>query len=138
MKKIIAVAAMVPVFAVLLASTGSSSVSAQKAESTKAPENYSYVAQSGDSFTVLARKAVQTFGVNEKVNLSLAQILFAESNLAVAAGQPELNVGQAVKITKADVKSWVEKAKKLNEADKAAWATYVPFVATWDTRSNGQ
>jgi hypothetical protein len=41
---------------------------------------YSYVAQSGDSYSLMARKAVQTYGLTSQTNLSQAQIIFAETS----------------------------------------------------------
>ena len=89
---------------------------------------YSYTAQPGDSYTKMARKAVQTYGLTSKVNLTQAGIVFAETNLTRQAGSPELNQGQKVEIKQSDVKSWVDKAKDLTEDQQAAWNFYVPFV----------
>lgn len=98
---------------------------------------YSYTAQVGDSYTVLARKAVQTYGLENKVNLSGAQIIFAETSLTLEAKSPVLNQGQKVELHKDTVKSWIEKAQKLTAAQQKAWNYYVQFV-NFDTRSNGE
>lgn len=98
---------------------------------------YNYTAQPGDSYSVLARKAVQTYGTNEKVNLSSAQIIAAETNLTVNAGSIELNEGQTVAIDKAAVKAAVDAAKKLDAASLAAWEAYVPYV-DFNTSAAGQ
>lgn len=98
--------------------------------------SYSYTARAGDSYSVLARKAVQTYGIVNKVNLSQAQIVAAETFLTVGAGSPELIEGQKVTLNVSDVKSAVEKAQKLTAEEKAAWQTYVPYV-DFDTRDNG-
>ena len=89
---------------------------------------YSYTAQPDDSYTKMARKAVQTYGLTAKVNLTPAGIVFAETNLTRQAGSPELNQGQKIEIKQSDVKSWVDKAKGLTEDQQAAWNYYVPFV----------
>lgn len=89
---------------------------------------YRYVAQPGDSYTKLARKAVQTFGLKFDVSLSRAQIVFAETNLTQAAGSPLLDLAEEVEIDEADVAEWVEAAQQLSEVEEAAWSTYVPFV----------
>ncbi len=104
--------------------------------STKAPEVYTYKAKLGDSYTVLARKAIQTYGLENKVNLSGAQIVFAETNLTNDAKLPALNLGQKVELNKSTVKSAIEKAQKLTDAQKKAWDYYVQFV-DFDTRDNG-
>lgn len=98
---------------------------------------YNYTAQSGDSYTKIARKAVQTYGLRNKVNLSGAQIIFAETNLTQEASSPLLNLGQNVSVEEAKVKSWVEKAQKLTDSEKAAWDYYVQFV-DFNTNAIGQ
>lgn len=103
----------------------------QPAESEAAEENaaaYNYVAQEGDSYSVLARKAIQTYGINNGVNLSGAEIVAAETNLTRTAGSPELSAGQEVSITESDVKQWVDAAQALTDAEEANWDYYVQFV----------
>lgn len=89
---------------------------------------YNYTAQAGDTYSVLARKAVQTYGINEKVQLTPAQIVAAETQLAVNAGSIELNEGQTVALDKSAVKAAVDAAKKLGSDELAAWEAYVPYV----------
>lgn len=97
-------------------------------QTTTTPEAYTYTAQTGDSYSVLARKAIQTYGIETQTNLSGAQIVFAETNLTQEAGSELLETGQTVTITKADVQKWVDKAKDLTDSQKAAWQYYVSFV----------
>jgi hypothetical protein len=103
-----------------------------KKEDAPAPEApaavYSYVAQPGDSYSQIARKAVQTYGIDNKVNLSQAQIIYTETMLTQAAHSPFLNQGQKVSVKQADVKTWVEKAQKLTAAQEAAWQVYTVGV----------
>lgn len=89
---------------------------------------YNYVAQPGDSYSEMARKAVQTYGKKYNVKLTLGQILFAETNMTQQAGSPYLNQGQQISIQESTVKSWVEKAQKLDAATIALWNQYVPGV----------
>lgn len=98
---------------------------------------YNYTAQAGDSYSVLARKAVQTYGINEKVQLTPAQIVAAETQLTVNAGSIELNEGQTVVLDKAAVKAAVDAAKKLDTDTLAAWEAYVPTV-DFNTNAVGQ
>lgn len=100
------------------------------AEETEAEEvlTYNYVAQPGDSYTKMARKAVQTFGITDEVNLTGAQIVYAETQLTQLAGSPLLDIDQDVELVKADVSEWVDKALELTEEEEAAWNTYVPSV----------
>lgn len=98
---------------------------------------YRYVAQPGDSYSVLARKAVQTYGLANKVNLSEAQIIAAETNLTLDAGSPLLIKGQKVTLQESDVKEWVEKAEKLSAQQQTLWQPYTIGV-DFDTRTNGE
>jgi hypothetical protein len=95
---------------------------------TPSNDSYHYTAQPGDSYSLMARKAVQTYGIKTNTKLSPAQILFAENGLSADAGNIELNLGQTVDIKKSTVGSWIEKAKKLSTEQKALWAEFVPFV----------
>lgn len=98
---------------------------------------YDYVAQAGDSYSVLARKAVQTYGIETGANLSGAQIVFAETHLTQAAGSLALNEGQDVSIDKDDVKQIVQDAQELSDSEETAWDYYVQFV-DFDTSNNGE
>jgi len=95
---------------------------------SNATGTYSYVAQPGDSYTAIARKATQTYGKKFNVQLSLAQIIYIETQLTQAAGSPYLNLGQTVTIGEATIKSWVTQAQQLSADAVAAWQYYVPFV----------
>lgn len=108
----------------------------KKAVETAAASYYTYTARMGDSFTVLARKAVQKYSADVRAGLSQAQIIAAESQLTRMALWPELEIGEKVMLKNTDVKSVVDSVKKLSGADLAAWATYVPFV-DFDTSKNG-
>ncbi len=89
---------------------------------------YSYVAQAGDSYTKMARKAVQTYGIVNKVTLTEAQIIYAETVLTQAAQAKTLEVGESVKISEETLRSTVDRAMNLDETAEANWATYVQFV----------
>lgn len=103
----------------------------------EAKSPYSYTTQSGDSYTKIARKAVQTYGVNNNVNLSGAQIVAAETFLTNEAGSPSLTTGQEVSISEASVKAAVEKAQGLDETTLARWEKYVKYV-NFDTNNVGE
>lgn len=98
---------------------------------------YNYVAQAGDSYTLMARKAVQTYGINSEVSLNEAQIIFAETNLTQLAGSPLLNLGQEVQISESVVQEWVESAQNLSEEEQASWATYASGV-NFNTNAVGE
>ena len=98
---------------------------------------YDYVAQPGDSYSLMARKATQTYGINNSVNLSGAQIIFVETNLTNLAGSPALNLGENVQISESVVSEWVQKAQELSEEQIAMWEVYVPG-ADFNTNSVGE
>lgn len=98
---------------------------------------YSYVAQPGDSYTLMARKAVQTYGLKHNVNLSEAAIIYAETHLVQQSGLPQLEVGQRVEIAEAAVGEWVDLAQKLTDSQLASWDYYAQ-LANFDTDNVGQ
>ncbi|MBI4033864.1 hypothetical protein HY379_02590 [Candidatus Saccharibacteria bacterium] len=116
---------------------GTTQVAAHEEKSQPADAAYSYIAQPGDSYTKMARKAVQTYGLKNKVNVSPAGIIFAETNLTRGAGSPQLNLGQKVEIKDSTVHDWVDKAQKLTDAQETAWNFYVQFV-NFDTKNVGE
>jgi hypothetical protein len=101
------------------------------------PITYAYTAQQGDSYTLMARKAVQTYGKKAKIKLSAAKIIYAETNLTQQAGSPHLHVTQKVNITESTVKQWVDKAQALTPQQEAAWNYYVQF-ANFNTDKVGE
>lgn len=109
----------------VLSQTGDTEVSAATA---KSGDSYHYTAQVGDSYSQLARKAVQTYGIKTNTKLSPAQIMFAENGLTTEAGNIELNLDQTVDVKKSTVGAWIEKAKKLTTTERMAWAVFVPLV----------
>lgn len=109
-----------------------------KPKSTETKEKtYNYVAQPDDTYSQMARKAIQTYGVNNKVNLSKAEIIAAETNMTIQAGSPFLNLGQKVEIKESVVKDWVAKAQKLTPEQEAAWNVYAVGV-NFNTNAVGQ
>lgn len=105
--------------------------------SASTEERYTFEAQPGDSYSVLARKATQIYGIQTNTNMSLAQIIYVETMLTQANGSPLLNEGQAVSFTKASVKEWVDKALTLSDDQEAAWNYYVQFT-DFNTNSAGE
>jgi hypothetical protein len=108
-------------------------VQSNQSKNTKSSQNqtdiiYSYIAQPGDSYTKMARKAVQTYGLKNKINLSGAQIIFAETNLTKEAGSPLLDLNQKVEIKESAVHTWVDKAVQLTKTQQDRWNFYVQFV----------
>lgn len=97
-------------------------------ENDEEDSSYSYTAQAGDSYTKIARKAVQTYGWNNDTDLSLAEIVAAETFLTSDAGFPALDEGQSVVLSEDAVEAAVKKAQDLNDDAESRWERYVKFV----------
>jgi hypothetical protein len=98
---------------------------------------YKYVAQPGDSYSKIARKAVQTYVKKNKLKFSNAKVIAAETWMTQAAGSPSLNVNQDLQVKEATVKSFVDKAQKLTSAQEARWNAYTAGV-NFNTNAVGQ
>ncbi len=100
-------------------------------------KSYTFTAQPGDSYTQIARKTTQIYGIENEINLSGEQIIFVETNLTIAAGSPQLNIGEEVSIEENLVREWVDKATNLSEAELSLWTRYAN-VADFNTDAVGQ
>ena len=137
MKKILTLSIFAPLFALaLIFATPAPEASAASKKKTQS-NPYSYTVQEGDTYSQIARKAVQTYGIRENIKLTDAAIIFAETNLTQQAGSPELTVGQKITVEKSSLKKVVSEAKNLTNEQQAAWQTYVPYV-DFNTNTIGQ
>ena len=91
-------------------------------------KDYSVQAKAGDSYMLLARGALTKYMKDNKVTLTSEQRIAAETTLGVAAGLPELEVGQNVTITKTALQRAVDEAKGLSMEQQAVWAPYAADV----------
>ena len=91
-------------------------------------KDYSVQAKAGDSYMLLARSAVTKHMKDNKLALTGAQRIAAETTLGVAAGLPELEVGENVTITKTALQQAVDAAKGLSIEQQALWAPYAANV----------
>ena len=91
-------------------------------------KDYSVQAKAGDSYMLLARSAVTKHMKDNKVTLTGAQRIAAETTLGVAAGLPELEVGENVTFTKTALQQAVDAAKGLSIEQQAVWAPYAADV----------
>lgn len=89
---------------------------------------YTFTAQPGDSYTKIARKTTQIYGIETETNMSGEQIVYVETHLTLAAGSPALNVGQEVSISQSLVEEWVDKAINLSEDELSLWTKYANTV----------
>lgn len=109
----------------------------QKQETNASKIQYSYTAQPGDSYSLMVRKAIQTHGIVNKINLTPAEIIAAETNLVKEQVFGGLSVGQAVSLDGALVKKWMDFAQALSPEAKANWQYYVA-LANFNTNNVGQ
>lgn len=135
----VGIAAIVP--SIVSAEDNNKTVTQETAKPTAKTDTkekaYDYVAQPDDTYSQIVRKAIQTYGVNNKVKLSKAEIIAAETNMTIQAGSPFLDLGQKVSIKESVVKDWVSKAQKLTPEQEAAWNAYTVGV-NFNTNSVGQ
>lgn len=91
-------------------------------------KDYSVQAKAGDSYILLARNAVTKYMKENKLALTGAQRIAAETTLGVAAGLPELEVGENVTITKTALQQAVDAAKGLSIEQQVVWTPYAENV----------
>ena len=109
--------------------TSSDNAASSTDSSAKSPsEDYTYTAASGDSYTALARTAISSYASKNKLNLTSAQRIAAETNLAAVAGTPELAIGQVITFATASLKSATDAAKSLSANELAAWQPYATLA----------
>ncbi len=94
----------------------------------EAQNDYAYTATVGGSYTALAREAVQTYAATNKLTLSPAQRVAAETQLAAAANFPALEIGQRVQFDAQILKSVVESASRLSSEQQALWQPYATLA----------
>ena len=98
---------------------------------------YHYVAQPGDTYTQMVRKAVQTYGIIHKKEIGQPRIVAIETKASSAAGWPILSEGQSLEFTESNIAALVEAAMSMPEAEVAAWSQYTPYI-NFDTRMIGE
>ena len=91
-------------------------------------KDYSVQAKAGDSYMLLARGAVAKYTKDNKLTLTGAQRIAAETTLGVAAGLPVVELGENVTFTKTALQQAVDAAKGLSIEQQAVWAPYAADV----------
>ena len=91
-------------------------------------KDYSVQAKAGDSYMLLARSAITKHIKDNKLALTGAQRIAAETTLGVAAGLPAVEVGENVTFTKTALQQAVDAAKGLSIEQQAVWAPYAENV----------
>jgi len=91
-------------------------------------KDYSVQAKAGDCYVKIARNAVTKHIKDNKLALTGAQRIAAETTLGVAAGLPAVEVGENVTFTKTALQQAVDAAKGLSIEQQAVWAPYAENV----------
>ena len=91
-------------------------------------KDYSVQAKAGDCYMLLARSAITKHIKDNKLALTGAQRIAAETTLGVAAGLPAVEVGENVTFTKTALQQAVDAAKGLSIEQQAVWARYAENV----------
>lgn len=103
----------------------------QPAEDTsKAPSRveYSYTAEAGDSYVLLARKAIDEYATSTNTALSPEQRIAAETFIINDAGFPQIDIGQTVTFSNDTIKDAVDRATSLSTTELANWAPYAALA----------
>lgn len=95
---------------------------------TKPDNQYTAVAENGDSYITIARKAIQQHIETRKQPLSEVQRIAAETKLAEDASWPEIQAGQAVTINDTALRDAVAFATSLDADSRNAWQQYAAAV----------
>lgn len=86
--------------------------------------DYSYTADRGDSYSILARRAISEHSVGINLKLTSSQRIAAETTIITAAGFPRLSVGQKVTFSYIDIKDAVSEAQVLSAEQLMIWQPY--------------
>ena len=101
-------------------------VTQQPANTPKAkPDSYTYVVQEGDSYSIIARRAISEHGGS---SLNAAEKIAAESKLVEQAGWPEVDAGQSVKIDSAALSQAINSARSMTADEQQMWQSYADDI----------
>jgi hypothetical protein len=89
------------------------------------PESYQYVAVAGDNMSKLTRRSVDLYDqADDSIELTYAQVIFAETNIVQDAGPRLLDVGDSFEVPTSQIEKYIAEAPGLTEAQLAAWDGY--------------
>ncbi|MDX1766105.1 MAG: hypothetical protein R3313_04100 [Candidatus Saccharimonadales bacterium] len=110
--------------------TEQESVSEPVAEPTASlPESFDYVAEECNNLTLLVRKSLQIYDAQtEDVELTSAQIIYAETNVTQKMGSFMLDIGDEVSVPRELVDEFATSSQDLSPGTLAAWDSYTPTV----------
>lgn len=95
------------------------------APQTSTPQTFEYIARRSNNLTLLVRRSLQLHDEsNDQINLSEAQVIYAETNIVRQLGSFQLDVGQEVSVPIDLVKQFAQSSQSLTERETAAWNKY--------------
>ena len=97
-------------------------------QATQNKANYTYIARNGDSFVAMARASINRYAASNKITMTPAQRVAAETLLMDRAGSPELDVEQRVTLSADDVKKAVEEARSLSDDELDGWSYFADQI----------
>lgn len=101
-------------------------VTQQPANTPKAkPSSYTYTVQEGDSYSIIARRAISEHGGS---SLNAAQKIAAEAKLIEQAGWPEVDAGQSVKIDSTALSQAISSARSMTADEQQMWQSYADDI----------
>lgn len=87
--------------------------------------NYTYIAQSGDSYTTIVRRAINEHGGS---NLNSAQKIAAETKFIELTGQMEVDIAQNVTINNTMLSRAIEFARTISPDEQKVWQVYADSI----------
>jgi len=101
-----------------------------KKDTPEAPSKttYSFTAESGDSYALLARKAIDEYSKSTNTALNPEQRIAAETFIISDAGFPAIDTNQQVSFSYDTVKGAVTKATGLSPAELQNWQPYATLA----------
>lgn len=91
------------------------------------PETYNYTVQECNNYTLLIRNSVQLYDqANDSVELSQAQVIYAETNIAQAVEAADIIFpNEEIKIDSELVAKYAASSQDLSSGQISAWQSYV-------------
>jgi cellulose synthase/poly-beta-1,6-N-acetylglucosamine synthase-like glycosyltransferase len=90
--------------------------------------DYVQVVQSGESLSLIARRAILFYERDYQLQLSGAQRMYVESKLTQVRGMASLNTGETVSIPAEEIENYVILSKSMSDYEVESWASYARYV----------
>lgn len=133
MRKIINLLAItvIMIFSALVLGTGSAVAQDKNENNVAANENnnkettaYQFVADRGDSQSILVRRALQLYADATNTELSEAATIYCETNIVQDLGSHWLEVGEELSVPVSSLQQYIENSRELSDQEIANWQTW--------------